>query len=331
MIYLNKYKDEIQYQSDIDRIQKLNNHVGYVESTNGIVAINNFNTEPVEEKIRWVSGIKPADPNSWVQLYPDLYTNKYLKWEQDYGWFDVNKINPTDSPEGVPDGQLCWAATSSNLLHWWFYQNKNYIEQYGDKYTGPDWHFPLDKTQESDIFQLFVDTFKDEAGRGDEGINWFINGGFCTVPQVSPNPGGFLLDVFPSGVNLGQNIGGISKEVFNNTIKDALDNKKGIGANFGYVTAGHVITIWGAEFDDNGIINYIYVADNNDRYDFESNLKSEMALLRLEVSYTTYPEGGTQACYKSGFIENNMEKPISRLVTIDLGTKYWEEYFNKNK
>lgn len=332
MKYINKYNTIDEYNLDKSRLSQFEYNLSYIEESKSINSIkNDLTPAPEYPKIQWVYGVSPAPVENWVQLYPDLYTNKYLKWEPNYGWFDVNKINPTDNPEGsVDDGQLCWAATASNLLHWWFYQNKDNIERYGDKYTGPDWHFPLEKNQESDIFQTFIDTFKNEAGRGDEGINWFINGGFCTVPQDQPNPAGYLKEIFPTGVNLGKNVGGLSKENFNTTIKNALNNKQGIGANFGVVTSGHVITIWGAEFDENGIINYIYVADNNDRYDFESNLKSEMALLRLEVSYTTYPEGGTQACYKSGYIENNKDIPITRLITIDLGTEYWNEYFSKN-
>ena len=50
----------------------------------------------------------------------------------------------------------------------------------------------------------------------------------------------------------------MSKERFNDTIKDALANRKAIGVSIGVVSSsGHIETIWGAEFDENGDISYI--------------------------------------------------------------------------
>lgn len=59
------------------------------------------------------------------------------------------------------------------------------------------------------------------------------------------NPAGYFKDVFPEGVKLGQNYGGLSKEVFNTVMKDALKNRKGIGFSRGNVRSSHVMTIWG--------------------------------------------------------------------------------------
>lgn len=60
-------------------------------------------------------------------------------------------------------------------------------------------------------------------------------------------------------------MGGLSRENFNKVIKDALTNKKGLGLTIGEVRTGHVVTMWGAEFNDEGDVSYIYIADNNDR------------------------------------------------------------------
>lgn len=40
------------------------------------------------------------------------------------------------------------------------------------------------------------------------------------------NNAGYFKDIFPDGVKLCKNIAGLGKETFNNTIKDALLNKK---------------------------------------------------------------------------------------------------------
>lgn len=81
--------------------------------------------------------------------------------------------------------------------------------------------------------------------------------------------------------------------------------------------------MWGAEFDENGDVSYIYMADNNDRDYFE---QWKVGCLRLQIVYETYPEGGSYTCFKSGYIEDNRSTVISRIVTLDLGEEYWKKY-----
>lgn len=76
----------------------------------------------------WVYGITPAPDDAWIQLHPDLYSTYHLPWKKEYGWFDCNKVNPTDAAGGVPDGSMCWAAVGSNLLHCWLKHNMKYVE-----------------------------------------------------------------------------------------------------------------------------------------------------------------------------------------------------------
>lgn len=275
----------------------------------------------------WVYGITPAPDDAWIQLHPDLYSTYHLPWKKEYGWFDCNKVNPTDAAGGVPDGSMCWAAVGSNLLHWWLKHNMKYVEMYGDKYKGPDYSYPLPKAQESDIFQCFVDSFLDEGGFGDAGINWFIHGDIPTGPprDYPYNDGGYFKDVFPDGVRLGKSIRGMSKERFNDTIKDALANRKAIGVSIGVVSSsGHIETIWGAEFDENGDISYIYMSDNNDRDLFESD---GIGCGRYQIVYGSYPEGGTYTGYLTGYIGSTKPVNIVGLTIIELGEEYWKRYF----
>lgn len=286
----------------------------------------------------WVKGVKAAPEDSWVQLYPDLYYTYYLPWDKDYGWYDCNKRNPSDIPGGIEDGHLCWAATASNLMHWWIDQNMEYIRRYGDRYKGPDYVFHSERTndggfqnttrQESDIFQCFIDAFDNEGGKADEGVAWFIQGIKPSLPALlNGNPGGYFKDVFPEGTVLTTNLAGLGKTVFNNTVKDALKNGRGMGVSIGDVWSSHVVTIWGVEFDENGDVSYMYMADNNDREIFEER---SIGCMRLQIVYETTPEGATSTMYKSGYIDNNKSIVMKRLVTVDLGQKYWEEYLQKN-
>lgn len=274
----------------------------------------------------WVYGINPPEDNAWKQLYPDLYSTYYLAWNPSYGWYDCNKLNPSARPEGIPDGMMCWAASGSSMIHWWFDQNKTYIDMYGEKYKGPSYNYPQPKRQESDIFQCFIDAFADEAGYTDAGLNWFIHGEIPTAParDYPYNDAGYFKDVFPPGVKLGKNIGGLSKERFNSTIKEALTNKKAIALSKGPVHSSHILTVWGAEFDENGDVSYIYLADNNDRDQFET---WGVGCIRNQIIYETYPEGGTYTCYTTGFIGSIKPIVINRLFTLDLGETYWKQYF----
>lgn len=281
---------------------------------------------------KWVYGITPPSDDSWIKLFPEFYRTEYLPWKKDYGWTDCNKLNPTLNPENpIEDGNLCWAASASNLLHWWFRINKKYIDEYGDRYKGPDYNYPLEKEQESDIFQLFIDSFDNEAGKIDEGLNWFISGKIPSLPPLKPNnnPAGFFKDVFPSSDSsklLAKNFGGLSKERFNEIIKDALDNKKGIGGVIGDVTSSHAVTFWGAEFDSDGFISAIYMADNNDRDLFESN---GVGCVRIEIVYVVLEGTATQTNYKLGYIPDDSKSfPINRIVTLDLGEERWREFLN---
>ena len=271
----------------------------------------------------WVYGITPPAEEAWKRLFPEISTIYYLAWKDAYGWYDCNKLNPSALPDGIPDGRMCWAATASNLLHWWFVQNKAYIDMYADKYQGPDYRYPLPKKQESDIFQCFIDAFDDAGGFADTGVNWFIHGKIPSKPQrdYPYNDGGYFKDIFPEEVTLCRSVGGLNKTLFNETIKEALSNKKAIGMVESMAGQAHSMTIWGAEFDENGDISYIYVADNNDRNQFEY---WNVGCIRYPI---VYDEDGIFTSYKTGNIAYEQEIVIGRLETLELGEEYWKQYW----
>ncbi len=288
-------------------------------------------------KTMWVYGIQAPEESAWRRLFPTINYTLYLSWKEEYGWYDVNKRNPSDLAGGIAeDDQMCWAAASSNLLHWWIDRNKNYIEQYvaQGKYLGPDYQYnaanaKTEDKQESQIFQAYLNSFINRAGYIDEGVNWFIHGIKPSAPTMTNpiNNAGYFKDIFPDGVKLCKNIAGLGKETFNNTIKDALLNKKGIGINIGPVRKSHAINVWGVEFDENGDISYIYLSDNNDR---DQYIFWGYGCTRHKIVYVTMPEGGTITGYKSGELDEPEDSyiPFNRLVTLDLGTEYFEAYFN---
>lgn len=290
--------------------------------------------EPVDtdwaNKKMWFYGITAPvwEENSteWSQFYKDYFETYYLPWKAEYGWYDCNKTDPTNTnTSAYSDGNLCWAAADSNLLHWWFAQNKTYIDRYGDRYKGPDYHYPLQTQngQESAIFQSFIDTFINQGGIGAEGINWFINGETPGTEQRVTNEAGYFKEVFGS-VSLGKEIQGISRFSFNDTIKDALINRKAIAISIVFKTGGHLETIWGAEFDENGDVSYVYVADNNDRSSFE---KYGIGVGRYRI---TYSPDNIFTYFHTGSIGDTTGFSVKRLTTISLGQELWEEFFRQH-
>lgn len=286
----------------------------------------------------WVYGItapvwEEGHPE-WKQIFAPHYLCYYLALKDEYGLFDCNKTDPTN--RNNIDGNMCWAAADSNLLHWWFAQNMDYIKRYGDRYKGPSYEYPQKKAQESDIFQCFIDSFVNQGGFGEPGINWFISGDPPSGPaRTDPyNDAGYFKEVFGE-VRLGLDFNGMGVTSFNTTIRNALANRQAIAISTGTASSGHLMTVWGAEFDANGLVSYLYMVDNNDRDSYESD---GIGVMRFPIVYGEYDDGfGTYVGYLTGYdgdedgqIDTGKPINIKRLTTIDLGREQWEAFFRQH-
>lgn len=77
---------------------------------------------------------------------------------------------------------MCWAASASNLLHWWLVNNKKYIDRYDEMY-GPQYDFARPSevykapnlgdytSNKSEIFNFFISSFQDRSGWEGGGVN----------------------------------------------------------------------------------------------------------------------------------------------------------------
>lgn len=294
-----------------------------------------------KNKTAWFYGIEGPLPTDSVWRKPGGENGVQvweLDWKAEYGWYDVNKTHLVDKYRNnniiAKDNNMCWAATSSNILHWWFRINEKYIKKYDelnpDKKAGrPDAGYPkrdmpyASQYQESAIFQYYIDHFEDEAGYGDGGVNWFVSGEWPTLPQpTNKEGGGFFSDVFPKGKYIANKVTGLSREMFTSTIIDAIEGHKivGLAEKSGM---NHIMTVWGAEFDENGYVSAIYLADNNVNQDSEPYTKD---LTRRLIRYSTYT--GTTATYtEMSLFWNNYFSPITALVVVDSGQQQWEDFF----
>ena len=281
------------------------------------------------ETVIEVSPGNPIDnytPNVWVKYvyhWSDGTTTESWKlpWGEGCGWYDVNKTYWKDDAE---DGYMCWAGASSNILHWWIDRNKEYVAAYDarygnepefEKYPRPSADFsPASK---SAIFRLFIDTFQNR-GAG-EGVSWFITGLNANTSGID-NPTmldcpGYFGRVFKKTDVVYTDNRAMSKSRFNQIIKHVLKNRQALE----FTTNGnHAMTIWGAEFDDEGYVDYIYYADNN--YGDQDPVGA--ACIRQKISYR---KDAVMNLPDQAYMGSNTR--ISALGVADLRRDIWRQAF----
>ena len=126
----------------------------------------------------------------------------------------------------------------------------------------------------------------------------------------------------------------MSKENFNEMMKRAFTENKAIGFTaYKFTTGGeslHAMTIWGAEFDEEGYVSHIYYCDNN-LVDQDAN---GAAIIRLGITYDENP-----AIPSMGDVAYTIQLPkpfggsrrtslITALVLVDLRQDIWKQAFS---
>lgn len=269
-------------------------------------------------------------PGQWINYYfgePKEYMAR-LPWYEGCGWYDCNKTYWRDHDK---DGRMCWAASSSNILHWWLRMNAPYVKAYDQKYRNTSYFNKFARPDasfstkfKSHIFQMFVDNFTDRGAW--EGVSWFIAGQWggtsgCTNKEFREQFRGYFKEVFDP-----DNIGGmvtnyktLNRENFNRAIKDALLHKKAVSIT---INNNHAMTLWGAEFDQNGEVSYIYYVDNN-YGDQDEDFQGGGSCIRTQIVYKNNPGTGLrEQAYMSGG-----KIPITAATVFDLRRKVWEKAF----
>lgn len=305
-------------------------------------------------RVEWVYGIGSPSNGEKVRIpIPPSETNF---WRDDYiffwnetvntKWFNTRKIVNLnkDLLLGIPtsdgsDTNQCWAKTASNMLHWWFEQNKNYIDRYlkkkglteeQRKEYQPHYKRGL-SDREEDKKSSIANIFRTKTHDGTQGdyansaLMWYLFGNH-SLTQKNYEPALFK-DVFTKE-NSPVEVKPIhTKKEFEETIKEALSSRKAIGINI-YGTTGyrHYITIWGAAFDEDENIVAVYVVDNNYK---------ENRIFPYGIHYNgkdIYADEDTDGTYPFlfNFPNNavNKEKYIGEITTLGTGTEQFEAYLN---
>ena len=236
--------------------------------------------EDLTDKTIWVAGLKDMPrQTTWGYAYAEMGTLG-LKYDPSYGWYDIKKLDAI-SPT-FDDHRLCWAATTSNMIHWWNDRNKENIECYlrykkdtDPNYVAPTFGYNSDTHKQSDVFDFFKRTCTNKGGWVSVGLRWYLRGDWinksadASYTEDTPeshqhqNQQGFFGEVFgDSPINEFWQGGSTGYDACN-FIKNALKRGDVMGIDHVSMQGSHAITMWGATFDDQGELTHIYVCDNN--------------------------------------------------------------------
>ncbi|HEL2650146.1 TPA: IdeS/Mac family cysteine endopeptidase [Streptococcus suis] len=312
-----------------------------VTETKEILNQTSYQTESGEQRqIIWAHGITPPameQSGGFVKEKYGDYLNYTAPFEAGKGYYDTNKsLNAS-----FIDLNLCFAAVSSNMVHWWLEQNSSYVERYlkekngtvnvGENYAITDLRRYIDSFQDQQNSRVF-DMFKTYYGYRTNGfvsdalVDLFINGYKPKVQggvnledsQLVPDSrGGFFYDVFKEK-KLTNRIFSGSYERFGEDVRTVLESKGLLGLTYrtlGYAT--HIVTVWGAEYDNQGKIRAVYITDSDDQ-------QEQIGLKRMGI--TRDASGNPRL---NNHVKNNSAGALLDYVhTIRLGQDLWEEYFN---
>lgn len=200
---------------------------------------------------------------------------------KEIGWYDTNKSWSNDT-------SLCWAASAANVITWWL-----------DRYQEGGGNVSGLTVRSDEIFQTFIDNWKNEGYDEKDGVCWYFTGKFSAgnapTNLKNPNSGGFLKDLPGIGSNAWNLLtfgdfsiyGNIdtyrpffdyqmgsyysaqplySLESFSRTIIRQLHTgvvmlkTTGIG-----IRGEHAITLWGCDYDgQTGLVSHVYITDSDD-------------------------------------------------------------------
>ena len=300
--------------------------------------------------IKWVYGIgEPTQAEKEIGKIEIPRTNPVKYWDNSYifFWYETNETKwfnnrkllnlGVTADNNADDSNQCWAKTASNMLHWWFIQNKENIDRYIEKknITGDEKNkyqdfytrgLPDNKEKEKSYIATIFRTKAHNNKLGDYiigGLSWYLYGNKAgKISKPGKDDPALFKDVFDKSENkIPVKAEGIyNKADFNRAITEALDSKKAIGINIegsrgNGLAYGHAITLWGAAFDEEGNIITIYVVNNN----YKEN--------RI-YPYGIYYKDGRPYLFNYPNNARDEHKYVGQVTTLDKGEDLWQEWFD---
>lgn len=332
-----KKPDSERKESTQDRAEKIKESMITPENDN---VVQYTNEDGEIRTIIWVKGINGPVMGEGGDFHKEITQggkNTYIMYTVPYssgdGWYDVNK---TRSGGNIDiDKNLCFAAVSSNMLHWWFDQNvenvDRYIEKNGDIIRAnrklSDLKTSFENPENSKIFELYkvLYGYNERGFYSDLLMDLFINGytpktnGGTNIESddlIPSNNGGFFYDVF-KGEKLTDRTYGGNYESLSNLLKEILGNGGIVGLSHKvFSKSNHIVTLWGAEYDLNGKLKAVYISDSDDQYERNVGMK------RYEIRNV-----GGIAKISTNETDKSAGAEVGYLHILYQGTNRWNNYF----
>lgn len=332
-----KKPDSERKESIQDRAEKIKESLITSENDN---VVQYTNEDGEIRTIIWVKGINGPVMGEGGDFHKEITQggkNTYVMYTVPYssgdGWYDVNK---TRSGGNIDiDKNLCFAAVSSNMLHWWFDQNienvDRYIEKNGDIIRAnrklSDLKTSFENPENSKIFELYkvLYGYNERGFYSDLLMDLFINGytpktnGGTNIESddlIPNNNGGFFYDVF-KGEKLTDRTYGGNYESLSNLLKEILGNGGIVGLSHKvFSSSNHIVTLWGAEYDLNGKLKAVYISDSDDQYEINVGMK------RFEIRNV-----GGIAKMSTNETDKSAGAEVGYLHILYQGTNRWNNYF----
>lgn len=125
------------------------------------------------------------------------------------------------------------------------------------------------------------------------------------------------------------------KETFSKTLIDALVKNKPLGIShnnkFSKRTTGHIINVWGADFDENYNVVGLYITNSDDpksTYKLKDDTKERLSNV---VYYNVWYNNDKKVISVGQSDEENSGADLWDLYSVDLGQEYFEAYFKSLK
>ena len=333
----NKNPETERKESTQDRAEKIKESLITPENNNVV----QYTTEDGEIRtIIWVKGINGPFMGEGgdfhkeiIQGGKDTYVTYTVPYSSGDGWYDVNK---TTSGGNIDiDKNLCFAAVSSNMLHWWFDQNIEYVDRYIEKNGDiiranrklSDLKTSFESPENSKLFELYkvLYGYNERGFYSDLLMDLFINGytpkttGATNIESddlIPNNNGGFFYDVF-KGEKLTDRTYGGNYESLSNLLKEILGNGGIVGVSHKvFSRSNHIVTLWGAEYDLNGKLKAVYISDSDDQDERNVGMK------RYEIRNV-----GGRAKLSTNETDKSAGAEVGYLHILYQGTNQWNNYF----
>ena len=294
-------KQRKQAEKELAKRKKLLEKIENGQNNN----IAEYETEKGEKRtVLFVKGVKApklGENGDFRKSEDHGYIDYKAPFEEGQGYFDVNKA-PFGTNKEI-DRNLCFAAAASNTLHWYLQQNKkeikDYIEDNGDviRTVGTNTYSLKDMLNQEVEQQgsLIYQYFKEMYGNNETGyytvplMDLFLNGYTpkedrkTNIEDKNLQPdarGGFLYGIIGTKPQTGmQSVNRLSD--LGNSLQHYLSNNFVVCLSYTTFSYNHVVTLWGAEYDESGLLRAVYVTDSDDQD--ETGVETDVAMKRYVV------------------------------------------------